>query len=539
MFVTNTGTVKDTFDLSLGGPAALVSSLATDQVTLAPGKEQTLAITTNPANFAVQGALELTATATSEGNPNVRNSATAELNIASTQGMTAQFQEPTQVIPIPGTSDFLLLVNNTGNIQDSYSATITGTTGPVTASLTGLDGNPTQSIPLFTLPGLSTGAIILQTDLTGAGQGTVTVQVQSLSNPNETASATASVSTAATSEPVQPEIGLTGSPGSTTTYGQSVSFTATVGPPASGDSTPTGSVQFQIDGANFGSSVTLDDNGSATSEAISSLAAAGHTITALYSGDSKYSTGSQTLTLTVNPAMPTVKVSAPDVTYDAAPYNAVTSAVIGVNNANLGAASSFTYYVGTGTGGTALGSAAPKAAGTYTVVAQYYGAGTPPPQAYLLPPTQRPSDVYDRARPRAGQITSGGSDSLLGTSTMVDSIPTPRRYLPTPTWGFVGGDTQAVVVGAPSFSTPPGATDAAGVYPITVTQGTLEATNYVFRFVAGILTVHPKVTDVDIQWGTQTMSIMNLHRDLPFTDITAIDISFSDSVAVTKSDLTH
>ena len=29
MTVYNTGTVQDTFDLSLGGPAALVSSLAT------------------------------------------------------------------------------------------------------------------------------------------------------------------------------------------------------------------------------------------------------------------------------------------------------------------------------------------------------------------------------------------------------------------------------------------------------------------------------------------------------------------------------
>ena len=170
-----------------------------------------------------------------------------------------------------------------------------------------------------------------------------------------------------------------------------MSFTATVGPPASGDPTPTGSVQFQIDGSNFGSPVTLDDNGSATSEAISTLAAAGHTITALYSGDPTYAQGSQTLTLTVNPATPTVNVSAPNVTYDAAPYNAVTSSVIGVNNANLGAASSFTYYVGMGTGGTDLGSTAPTAAGTYTVVAYYAGS------ADYAAAEQRPDELYHRA----------------------------------------------------------------------------------------------------------------------------------------------
>ncbi len=317
--VYNSGTVQDTFDLSLGGPAALVSSLATDKVTVSPGSYKYVAITTNSVNFADPGTLELTATATSEGNRSVQASATAELNIAPTQGMTAQFQQPTQVIPLPGTSDFLLLVNNTGNIQDSYSATITGTTGPVTASLTGLDGNPTQSIPKFILPGLSTGAILLQTDLAATGQGTVTIKVQSLSNPNETATATATVSATATSTPIQPVIQLTANPGSTTTYGQSVSFTATVGPPASGDPTPTGSVQFQIDGNNFGSPVTLDTNGSATSDAISTLTAVGHTITALYSGGPTYAHGSQTLTQTVNPATPTVNVTASNAAYNGAP----------------------------------------------------------------------------------------------------------------------------------------------------------------------------------------------------------------------------
>ena len=399
-------------------------------------------------------------------------------------------------------------------MQDSYSATITGTTGPVTASLTGLDGNPTQSIPEFILPGLSTGAILLQTDLTATGQGTVTIEVQSLSNPNETATATATVSATATSTPIQPVIQLTASPGSTTTYGQSVSFTATVGPPASGDPTPTGSVQFQIDGSNFGSPVTLDNNGSATSDPISTLTAVGHTITALYSGDPTYAQGSQTLTQTVNPATPTVNVSAPNATYDAAPYNALTSSVTGVNNANLGAASSFTYYVGMGTGGTDLGSTAPTAAGTYTVVAHYagsanYAAADSVPTSFTITPqaitvTANPeTKVYGTADPALTyQITSG---SLAGTDTLTGSLTrapgenvgsyvigqgtltggsnydltfvganlmiTPATLIvtagnldinhgdviPTPTYqvsGFVGHDTQSVLTGASGLLDP-------------------------------------------------------------------------------------
>ena len=122
-------------------------------------------------------------------------------------------------------------------------------------------------------------------------------------------------------------------------------------------------------------------------------------------------------------------------------------------------------------------------------------------------------------------VTAGNLDINHG-----DSIQTPS-YTVT---GFVRNDTQAVLSGAPSFSTPANANDAAGVYTITVTQGTLSATNYVFQFAPGTLTVHPKVTDVDIHWGKETMSIMNLHRDLPFTDISAIDIVFSDNVNLTE-----
>ncbi len=55
-----------------------------------------------------------------------------------------------------------MLVNNLGNLDDFYTATITGTTGGISASLIGLDGLPTQSIPIFELPGLSTGELLLK-----------------------------------------------------------------------------------------------------------------------------------------------------------------------------------------------------------------------------------------------------------------------------------------------------------------------------------------------------------------------------------------
>src|SRR5262249_9154505 len=148
-------------DLALAGPAALVSTLGVNKVTLAPGLSRVIPITTGATNFADAGPLNLTATATSEANPAVKGGASATLTVPPTVGMTAELSPATQVLPVPGTSSFVLLVHNTGNTEDSYTATITGSAGPITASLTGLDGSPAQTIPVFRLPGLSTGAILL------------------------------------------------------------------------------------------------------------------------------------------------------------------------------------------------------------------------------------------------------------------------------------------------------------------------------------------------------------------------------------------
>src|SRR5208337_4047511 len=100
-------------------------------------------------------------------------------------------------------------------------------------------------------------------------------------------------------------ISVTASPGSTATYGQALTFTATVTPTVSGDPTPTGTVQFEADGNPVGVAVALV-NGSATSVALSSLGAGVHTIQAIYSGDTHYQTNTQAVTQTVTPAALTI-----------------------------------------------------------------------------------------------------------------------------------------------------------------------------------------------------------------------------------------
>ena len=194
--VTNTGSVMDTFNLALAGPGGLVAKLAANQVTLAPGASRTVAITTEGVNFALPGDLDLTALAVSQTNNAVIGAAMSTIQVPTTQGLTAQFSSPAQRLVAPGNATFTLLVNNTGNTEDAYTVFIAGTTGPVTASLIDQGGLPTQSIALFRLPGLSSGAFLLQTNLAASGQGTVTIAVKSMTNGSIVAFATATVDTA-------------------------------------------------------------------------------------------------------------------------------------------------------------------------------------------------------------------------------------------------------------------------------------------------------------------------------------------------------
>ena len=86
--------------------------------------------------------------------------------------------------------------------------------------------------------------------------------------------------------------------------GQSVTFTAMVAPTGGATGTPTGTVQFEDNGTDLGSPVTLDGSGQAA-YTTSSLTTNG-TITAAYSGDTTFSGSTSTgLSETVSGIMTT------------------------------------------------------------------------------------------------------------------------------------------------------------------------------------------------------------------------------------------
>ncbi len=191
--VTNTGASEDTFDLALAGPAALAASLAIPSVRLAPQASQVVPVRVAAIAFAIPGTLDLAAIATAHSDSAVRDQAAAHVTIDAVNGLEASIDPPLKNVRLPGTASFLITPKNTGNTEDAYSATITGSTGPVSASLRGLDGAPTQTIDLFRLPGLTAAALVLDTTLGTLGDGTVTIEIRSLNHPELHSTLTATV----------------------------------------------------------------------------------------------------------------------------------------------------------------------------------------------------------------------------------------------------------------------------------------------------------------------------------------------------------
>ena len=144
------------------------------------------------------------------------------------------------------------------------------------------------------------------------------------------------------------------------TPNQSVQFTATV---ASACGTPSGTVQFSVDGGNYGSPVTLSNGTASISDA---LASGSHTIGAAYSGSTTFAASSSSLTQTVNSGStsktnPTLSVTNSPVTYTGSPQAAKVSASVSGTVSNV-------LYSGSST--------VPSAPGTYAITANFTPSDT-------------------------------------------------------------------------------------------------------------------------------------------------------------------
>jgi len=231
-------------------------------------------------------------------------------------------------------------------------------------------------------------------------------------------------------------------------------------------------------------------------------------------------------TLTVTPAPATVRVSS---TLANSTYGQSVSFIVTVGGGAPPATGTVQFVVdGTDLGGLIMlsrgratsPSTTRLGAGKHLVVAQYSG-----------------DHIYGANTGSYTQVVNKASLILVADAQQMnhyDAVPTLTYHYT----GFVNGDTatSSGITASVKLSTTATATSPAGYYPITPKVSSFTAPNYTVGSVKnGTLTVKPKVMSVRVDFGNTSMSLTGLSRDLPFIDITALDVVFSDNVNVSSS----
>jgi hypothetical protein len=278
-------------------------------------------------------------------------------------------------------------------------------------------------------------------------------------------------------------------------YRQPVTFTATVLANSPGGGTPTGDVQFTIDGTPAGSPVALNASGQATftTDASDVLAKTGsgtsfpngHVVSAEYAGTGDYLTStSGTLSQSVNAARLTITASSPTVTYGAPVpvINAVYSGfVAGDTAASLTTAPtcSTTYRPGNGAGSADATDCQGAVDPNYVLS---YVSGAVRVQAATLTITAKNASMVAGGKVPALGFTATGFVLNEGLSALAIR--------------------PACTATNPATGKPVSSATKAGTYPITCRGGV--AKNYAFHYVAGTLTISAHRTGL-VYSGGQTV----------------------------------
>ncbi len=362
-----------------------------------------------------------------------------------------------------------------GSSVISQSVTFTATVAPVSPGA----GSPTGTVTF------KDGATTLGTPTVSAGVASVTTanlppgpQTITASYNGDTDFATSTNSLSYNVNLASTRTELVGAPTSPSVFGQSVTFTATVGPVSPASTTPTGTVTFFSDGTNQIGTVQPVDTGDGGTASVttSSLAVGTHSITATYSGDANDNGSSQTLlAYVVNQASTTTSVTSvlpasPSVSGQSVSFSATVTPVSPGAGTPTGSVS---FAAGT----TMLGSA-PLAAGVATlsttalptgadsVVATYSGdsnfsISASGGQSYTvgqastttgLTPTPSSPSVFDQSVTFTATVTpnSPGGGTPSGSVTFMDGATTLQTVALS--GGSASLSTSALAIGSHSIT---------------------------------------------------------------------------------------
>lgn len=201
-------------------------------------------------------------------------------------------------------------------------------------------------------------------------------------------------------------------PASSSTYGDSVTFTATVAVTAPGAGTPSGNVQFKDGGVNLGSPVAL--SGTTAQLTTSALNAGVHNITAQYVGDTNFntSTSGQLAHTVAQKSLTASIVGNPTKPYDGNSNATLTSA----NFSLTGLVGSESFTITKTTGNYDSANAGPRTVSTTLAPADFTaGVGTLASN-YVLPTTASGPGQINAADQTINVTTAAPASAIFGQS---------------------------------------------------------------------------------------------------------------------------
>lgn len=200
-----------------------------------------------------------------------------------------------------------------------------------------------------------------------------------------------------------------------TQVGDEVSFAAIVESTVAGTGTPTGWVQFTVDGVPLGDAIALDD-GTAGSEVVDDLAPGEHTVTATYSGDIHFAPLVESLTQTVHRVGTTTVLDVADSSVTYGDTVAVTATVT-PEHGDLGAPGGTVDFLD----GTEVVATAPVSAdgtdGVATATITGLGAGS-----HSLRAVYSGDDEFDPSSSGGTTVTVGKAATTLAPEAALVSI---------------------------------------------------------------------------------------------------------------------
>jgi hypothetical protein len=184
-----------------------------------------------------------------------------------------------------------------GTLDAPWSATVDygDGTGPQTASLAGSCGGSGGADLV--------GAFNLSHVYTSTGTFTVTASATDKDGSVGTGSTSVTVNKA------MPSMNLAATPPGSTTFGQNITFTASVATGLAGVAAPTGTVVFSVDGSQVAAVNLAGGQASYSTSSLTPTSGAGHSIRADYSGDANFSSQFRSRSHAVNKISPLMSLT--------------------------------------------------------------------------------------------------------------------------------------------------------------------------------------------------------------------------------------